>query len=359
MPRVLIIGGGPAGLSAAYHLAKEGYRVELFELSSKDRFPMKPCGEALPHGALKHVPIDIKPYVLNRVRWIDIYFYEAFLKRIRGMPLYDGFIINKREFLLGIAEAAESFGARIIWGKGLSVARVLKCLSDYDYVLDASGKGNVARLFLNYKNYEMIPVLQAYAKGSLDDDVATFWGTDYGYGWVFPRGDEYNIGIGGYAKIATLERDLRRMVRQFRLNIRGRIRYSSVSSGGPLRKLVKGKIRALGEAAGMVMPATGEGIRYALFAGEIALRDDYEKLFWKTYGHRMVRSRKILRKALAMRNKAEILKNVGTKTIYRAFEGDLTLTLVGVKLIRYLIRKLRRKIKRYGSRKNLPLNISA
>ena len=68
-PRVLVIGGGPAGTTAATLLAQRGYRVELFE---RERFPRFHIGESL---------IPQTYWVLKRLNMLDKMRGSHFVKK--------------------------------------------------------------------------------------------------------------------------------------------------------------------------------------------------------------------------------------------------------------------------------------
>jgi len=98
-------------------------------------------------------------------------------------------------------------------------------------------------------------------------------GTPGGYGWLFPKGDHLNVGVGGWRSIGPslrgrlselcrfLELDESRMigVRGYHLPMR--------QSGDPL---ARGPALLAGDAAGLVDPLSGEGIRAAAWSGRLA-----------------------------------------------------------------------------------------
>jgi len=337
--KALIIGAGPAGLSAAYYGVRKDIRVVVYEADSRDKVPSKPCGEAIPKFVFDYLPKDIeKDFILNHIKRAIFYFNGEFIREFKNMPLLEGFIIDKRKLLLNLAELATSMGAKIIWGNPLRVNEVLKMMDTYDYVIDATGLGIIARKFLDYKNYKLIPVLQAYARGdTLPDDTIVMWGVDRGYAWVFPRGDKYNIGVGGvYKDSRELHKILKQVISHFKLDLVSPIRGSAVSVNGPLKKLVRGKLRVVGEAGGMVMPTTGEGIRFAIAAGKMVFEENYEKIFWKTFGWKLKNGVKLLNLLLKLKNKAKLARIAKDDTYFAFFEGiyDLRKILsVGIKYV--------------------------
>ncbi len=91
-----------------------------------------------------------------------------------------------------------------------------------------------------------------------------------------------------------------------------------------------------GDSAGMVMPSSGEGIRFALFAGKNCFKENYEEIFWTKYGERLIVGKKILSFWLKLSDK-EIIKTVKTLkplTLIEAFiEGKKPSIWEGLKLI--------------------------
>jgi len=336
--KIAVIGAGPAGLSTAYNASKDGFDVVLYEADLLEKVPSKPCGEAIPKGALYYTPFKgDEDFILNRIKQVRFYWEGEFIREIKNFPLAEGFIIDKKKFLRALIELAESEGAKIIFGKRITI-RDLPNLEKFDMVIDASGIGVIGQHFLDYKNYRRIPVLQAYAKGSdIPEDTIVFWGLARGYAWVFPRGDLYNIGVGGvnYSP-QELRRILEELISHFNFKLVTNIRGSSVSVGGPIKRLVTNRIRVVGEAAGMVMPLTGEGIRYALIGGQIVYKDDYEEIFNKTIRKKLERGAFLLKIVLKIPNKGRLARKASDELLYRFFEGDFRLTDVLKVLAKYI-----------------------
>jgi flavin-dependent dehydrogenase len=100
-----------------------------------------------------------------------------------------------------------------------------------------------------------------------------------GYGWVFPHGDYYSIGIGG---LASTLRSPRETMAGF-LSDRGfdphqRTTGHVIPVGGVRRKLGSSRILLAGDAAGFLDSFTGEGIAYAIRSGQIAAEVIHEAL---------------------------------------------------------------------------------
>jgi flavin-dependent dehydrogenase len=94
-----------------------------------------------------------------------------------------------------------------------------------------------------------------------------------GYGWLFPKGDHLNIGVGGLASIGpTLRRRLDAMTRMYGYNpatLRS-VRGHPLPVRLPGSRVADGNVLLAGDAAGLLDPLTGEGIYGAVWSGMAA-----------------------------------------------------------------------------------------
>jgi geranylgeranyl reductase family protein len=96
-----------------------------------------------------------------------------------------------------------------------------------------------------------------------------------GYGWLFPKGDHVNVGVGGPGDLGpSLRTRLDGLTRFYGLDpdemwgLRGHplpVRYAH-------SRVADGNVLAVGDAAGLVDPLTGEGIFSAIWSGTMAAR---------------------------------------------------------------------------------------
>ncbi len=87
----------------------------------------------------------------------------------------------------------------------------------------------------------------------------------HGVGWVFPRGETVSIGVGAYGRVTRLGAPLSRFAARFATSPDG---VHGTYFPKALRAPVAGDVFVVGDAAGMCLALTGEGIRPALFFGE-------------------------------------------------------------------------------------------
>jgi flavin-dependent dehydrogenase len=334
--KILIIGGGPAGLNCAYWASKEGHEVELYEMRNKLAF--KPCGEAVFSEGFDFVPIkpEESKWALNYIDKAAIYYGGEEIFEIDTKP-YFGWVINKSLFLEDLMNQAVNEGAKVFLNKKLENIQEEK----YDLIVDAAGyiATYARRKGLDYRNYKSAPAIRGYGKtNKIKEDTLyiDFFGT--GYVWIFPYGKGYvNYGVGGHStsKNFFLER-MQRFLKKFDVEPLGKIEGAAFPANGPLKQLRLGKVVVAGDSAGMVMPSSGEGIRFALFAGKNCFKNDYEKIFWEKYGERLMVGKKIVNFWMKL-NEKEIIKTIKTLkplTLIEAFiEGKKPSIFEGLKLI--------------------------
>ncbi len=103
----------------------------------------------------------------------------------------------------------------------------------------------------------------------LDREALHFWYDPAilkrGVGWAFPRGDDVSVGVGAYGHAEKMRPALERMTE--------RLSASSNGTHGtyfPYRlfKPTADRVFVVGDAAGMCLALTGEGIRPAMYFGE-------------------------------------------------------------------------------------------
>lgn len=276
---IIVIGAGPAGLTFAYHAALRGMNIKVYE-ARKD-FAFKPCGEALAGDALSVLPFKLGyryKWMLSEMKFVKLYYNGRYYRTIKS-PFGDrGYIINKRLFLQSLADIVVKEGVKIEMNKFYKFNS-----EDADLIVDASGYLTASRLQLRNiynKEYVNIPVLRDYAEanGILEEGHLIIDLLDKGYFWIFPYGkDRYNIGIGGLYGGEFLKKIYEKKIKQFGLKlINGTRQGASVAIGGLISKRKIGKLQIIGEAAGFVMPTTGEGIRFSIFSAyEFFNKSDY------------------------------------------------------------------------------------
>ena len=284
---MLVVGAGPAGSAAATHLARAGARVLLVD---RARFPRdKPCGGGLTGRALLHAPCDVAPVVEHVVdRFVLRVGYRGRFARRSGGPLIA--MTQRRRLDLHLVEQASAAAAD--FRDGTRVAEVQ--LDDdgvtalvgglrvrADYVVGADGaNGVVARSAGLGEGIVTGVAVEANAAWN-DIDPEPYGGTAWvelgvvpgGYGWVFPKGDHANLGVGGWGTEGPrLRGHLERLARVHDVDparltgLRGH-RLPMRRTGSPA---ARGRVLLVGDAAGLVDPLSGDGMYEAFVSARLA-----------------------------------------------------------------------------------------
>lgn len=292
---VVVVGGGPAGATAADDLAQEGRTVLLLDRQGRT----KPCGGAIPPRLIKdfQIPDHLLVAKARCARMIS-----PTDKKV-DIPIENGFVgmVNRDEFDEWLRARAQANGAqrvRAVFDKitedadGVARVHYTPAGKNEDhapisvrarYVIGADGaKSEVARQTI--EGYEKTKYVFAYHEivkapqndGSHDPDRCDVYyngllSPDF-YGWVFPHGDTMSIGTGSADKGYSLRSAVGRL-----RELGGLAHLETLRREGapiplkPLPRWENGRNVVLaGDAAGVVAPASGEGIYYAMFGGRVA-----------------------------------------------------------------------------------------
>ena len=320
---VIVVGAGPGGSSAAYHLARAGQDVLLLE---KSTFPReKVCGDGLTPRAVKQlvgmgIPLDP----------VDGWFPNKGIRIIGGgvrieldwpeLSSYPGFglVRTRRGFDEIVARAAQRAGARLLEGVTVTgpvlddgaqrivgvTARDTAAPGNGDggtertyrarLVVAADGNSSRLSLAMGLRKRDDRPLGVAirtyYTSPRHDDDYLETWldlwdGSSLlpGYGWIFGVGDgTSNVGLGLLNTSTSFGHvDYRAMLRRWLATMPPEWGFGEENQTGPVRgaALPMGFNRTphytsglllVGDAGGMVNPFNGEGISTAMESGEIA-----------------------------------------------------------------------------------------
>jgi len=291
--KALVIGGGPAGASAARFLAEGGIDTILLE---RDLSYTKPCGGAIPSSAIAELGIP-ESVIRNQVTKIKVFSPRG---ESVSIDLTGGtFCITERHELdSSLRLMASERGTNVVesefirfekTGKQVvSLARNRKTGEELritsDYVVACDGITFRAATSAGLPKPGFVYTISAYVKpGDYMQDTCEFWfGADYSmlsYSWIFPAGNFLSIGTGNEdpglltsiinsfmeqrfgqdIKEFSKERFISKM-RAFRIPVWKRPVYNY------------GNILFAGDAGSTVMPVSYEGIYYSMKAGEFAAK---------------------------------------------------------------------------------------
>jgi geranylgeranyl reductase family protein len=282
----LIVGAGPAGSSTAVHLARAGARVLLVD---KARFPRdKPCGGGLTGRALKQIPVDPSPVVERDVDRFELRLrygssfargHDAPLIRMTQRRRLDAFLVEHAA-AAGV-EFRDAAGVEAIEPSAAGVAARVGGESVRAGVLvGADGANGVVARTIGVDDTIVRGValegnvpLESLRDGLERTAVIELAVLPGGYGWVFPKGDHANLGVGGWGSEGPRLRDhLARLARAHGVEpgaltgLRGH-RLPMRRLGTPAGS---GRTLLVGDAAGLVDPLSGDGMYEAFVSARLA-----------------------------------------------------------------------------------------
>ncbi len=313
---VIVAGAGAGGGAAAYHLCQAGLKTLVVEKARLPRY--KACGGAIPRAALEGFPFDFDGVVEAEPTEAQFFFghldpvafplphrpvvmvmrqrFDAFLLARSGAEVLDG------AALTGIAEA-----------DGRVEVQVADRTLTARYLVGADGAtSQVARCLGLRPARRLGGTLEAEVPLEGNGDLEAQYGRralfllgviPWGYAWVFPKGDHLSVGVGrvrsGRADLrAVLQRETDRLgIPLDRARIRGHPLPCYRPGPWPLwparwqATLATRRCLLVGDAAGLVDPFLGEGIRHAFTSGRLAAAaivagdlSGYERAVWREIG---------------------------------------------------------------------------
>ncbi|MGH2732774.1 MAG: NAD(P)/FAD-dependent oxidoreductase, partial [Actinomycetota bacterium] len=319
---VVVVGAGPGGSAAAYFLARAGARVAILE---KKRFPRpKTCGDGLTPRALKVMKeMGLGPEMESWHRAKGLRVIAGGRNLELSFPQnsrFDdyGLVLPRKDLDARIAARAEAAGAELFMKteavlpvyEGSRVAGVrwvrkepaeeggVRKVDEGEirsrFIVVADGASSSFGRALGVRRRSETPVglairtyyetprhrdgfFEAWLEVRKDGDMLP------GYGWLFPVGDgTVNVGVGVLSTQArSRHMNLNHLQRAFvdmlppsygigHQDQRGPFKSGRLPLGWNAPKPFGNGYVAIGDAAGVVNPFTGEGIAYAMETGKLA-----------------------------------------------------------------------------------------
>lgn len=293
---VVVVGGGPAGATAANDLASKGVNVLLLDKAGR----IKPCGGAIPPRLIEDfdIPDELLCAKIRSARMVS-----PKNKKV-DMPIENGFVgmVNRETFDEWLRKRAAKSGAnrldaefvqlqdqgdrlkvefiekssgflhsvttRLIIGADGAKSKVLKQglprvkPAPYVFAYHEIIKANRLSDNTSPKTHYNPTRCDVYYQGRLSPDF---------YAWVFPHGETASVGVGSAKKGFSLRNAVADLRKDAGMCDADLIRHEGAPIPmKPIKRWDNGKnVIVTGDAAGVVAPASGEGIYYAMACGRM------------------------------------------------------------------------------------------
>jgi geranylgeranyl reductase len=298
---VVVVGGGPAGATAAADLAEAGRSVVLLDRAGR----IKPCGGAVPPQLLRDFDVP-ETLLVNRIDTARICSPRG---RSVDIPIGDGFVgmVDRDVFDEWLRCRAARFGAVRKTGLFRRIERDGKGILTVHYSAPGESRagadefvrarsvvgadGALSRVAqqeipgaqdfsdrIVFAYHEIVRSPDGPGRDSFRPQRADVYydsrlSPDF-YSWIFPHGETTSVGTGSARKGFGMRESVSALRARTGLDGAETIRQEGAPIPlRPLKRWDNGRdVILAGDAAGVVAPSSGEGIFYAMTGGRLAAR---------------------------------------------------------------------------------------
>jgi geranylgeranyl reductase family protein len=280
---ILVIGAGPAGSSAAGEASSRGARVIVVDRRAEIGVPVQ-CAEYIPAFLLGELCLGTG-FVAQPLRGMKTFLTGRQIQEIAA----PGYTIHRDSFDRLLADKAAKAGSSVLLstravsmddrgvlvrGKGRSESWIRAGV-----IIGADGPHSITGRWLGSENTNLIPAVQVRVRLNHPMEFTEIYFDDRiygGYGWLFPKGDEANVGLGMKKRgdrneIGCMLRELLSLLAGQEKIVGDPFHITSGHIPAEPRRPITGKgIMLAGDAAGHTHPITGAGIAQAVIGGRMA-----------------------------------------------------------------------------------------
>ncbi len=373
---VLIVGGGPAGLAAAEAAAKLNVRAVVLERQNEIGYPVHTSGgswisdmKALAIPENLYHPVT-KVVFVSPHREVHLYYQPAVAcvldvrgvyQHLAGRAVAAGAVLHVRHTV----EQTIMGGGRVL---GVTAKNQVSERTSVRALvtIDASGfsrhigvRTEMGKAFHRYgygAEYDM------YAPHYPQDELFLIMGSQYaprGYAWAFPRGNgRVRLGVGvlhpdcdddARVYLESIVHDLPQLSDKFKDASPIEYHTGLFPSEGPLERFSRDGLLLAGDAGGHGSTLVGEGIRFAIYSGQMAgtvaaeavkagdtsaaFLGRFDKQWWARFGRDMDISYTINKRIANYSdeqwdNVLDLMKRLTPAQVAQALRGDFSAGLV-------------------------------
>ena len=320
---VLVVGAGPAGATAAFHLARRGRRVTLLE-ARREGEAAKPCGGGMASSVQRWFPFDLRPAVDGVIRQVRFTWClddpvtadlpgEAPFWIVRRSVL-DAFLRDRAaeagaRLLTGhrveqVQRDAQRWRLRLAGGEQLESRALVIADGSSSPFATALGLGPPQPRFADTVSLEVDAAVEAVATARFEFGLVR-----HGFCWCFPRLGGYSIGVGTFVGRQAADADavLKQLLPSLGLDpAAGLRRPGRLRLWNGHHPLHGAGVVVVGDAASLCDPFLAEGLRPSLMsghhagealdrwlAGEAGALADYSRTMRRDWGESMAWGRRI------------------------------------------------------------------
>jgi geranylgeranyl reductase family protein len=283
MYNCVIVGAGPAGATAAYHLGKKGYSVLLLEKSSLPRY--KPCGGGVSPAVSQWFDFDFTPVIENTISQVEYSWQlgDAVQAELKNVPpiwmvkrdSFDNFLVTKAQEQ-GVEVRDNTEVTAIALNNDTWTVTSNNGNFEASYLIAADGVKGFLSKWLGFKSrqqflgasLEVATEVPEHQRNTAHFDLGYL---KNGYIWNFPKANGYTIS-GTYLRPKGSPEELKKQIAEYATNFGLDLSKSQyfeyhLSLWAESQPLHGDRALLTGEAAGVGDPLTGEGIRPSIFTG--------------------------------------------------------------------------------------------